>query len=295
MKEDCICNLQIVVMISKFWVRVQSDILMKSRLELYEEILKQAINNGYEIISMLDYYLRVSRNDIKSTDLITINRHDIDNHVGVAKKMYEIEKRLGVSGTYFFRLETLDRKFIKRLANDGFEVGYHFENIANYCKMNPFKNFNDLSSNEISHIQEEFKYELGRIREKFNLPINNVASHGDFVNRILKVPNQTILDSNLRNEMSIMSEAYDQVYFKNSSIYLSDCKFPEVFNYDGDILEDLKLRRYPNIYLLTHPNNWEVSLSETLKDLLFRLTEGILFRLRIASPLRALIRNKALK
>jgi len=268
---------------------------MKSRLYLYEEILKEAINNGYEIISMIDYLNRLSREVIKSSDLIIINRHDIDNHLEVAKKMYEIEKRLGVSGTYFFRLETLDKEFMQRLATDRFEVGYHFENIANYCKMNPVKNFSDLSLNELSYIEEEFKFELGKIREKFNLSIDNVASHGDFVNRFLKVPNQTILNSNLRNQMSIMSEAYDQVYFMNSSIYLSDCKFPEVFAYDGDILEDLKLRRFPIIYVLTHPNNWEVSLFETLKDVVFRFTEGILFQLRISSPLRAIIRNKALK
>jgi hypothetical protein len=30
---------------------------MKSRLYLYEEILKEAINNGYEIISMIDYLM----------------------------------------------------------------------------------------------------------------------------------------------------------------------------------------------------------------------------------------------
>lgn len=63
-------------------------------------------------------------------------RHDIDSDIKIARRMFEIEKKLNVKSTFNFRLCTMDKKLIYDILEYGSEVGYHYEEIAQYCKDN---------------------------------------------------------------------------------------------------------------------------------------------------------------
>ena len=105
-------------------------IFRNNRLDDYKEVIEFAQSKGYYCCSVYDYYdmLILHPRPMKK---VLILRHDIDYNGTGTRKMYEIEKAHGVKATYFFRDRTIDKVIIKELINDGFDVGYHYETIAN--------------------------------------------------------------------------------------------------------------------------------------------------------------------
>ena len=87
---------------------------------------------------------------------------------------------------------------MKIIADSGFEVGYHYEEIAEYAKKNKVKNQHDIRTN-LSIIRQQFLDNLIRFRKESGVQINTCASHGDFVNRYLNITNTEILDDEYIN------------------------------------------------------------------------------------------------
>ncbi len=75
-------------------------ILQKPRWKEYEAILKYALDKVYQVTSLIDWYTRFSE---KSNERFLILRHDVDTDLRGTRRMFEIEKRLGVKSTFYFR------------------------------------------------------------------------------------------------------------------------------------------------------------------------------------------------
>ena len=89
--------------------RIYEDYLKKSRLNEYAKLLTTAKNEGYKMLSIIDFY-RFIKGGTAIGEKILINRHDIDTSPNVAAKMFEIEKSIygqNGSSTYYFRDCTL--------------------------------------------------------------------------------------------------------------------------------------------------------------------------------------------
>jgi len=257
----------------KILSRIYSDYLMPARLEEYGELIEYALKNGYEIISVIDYFQRINSNAISKADKLLINRHDVDTDVRTARKIFGIEKELGVCASYYFRLKTLDTRLMKEINKYGSEASYHFEELATYAKRYHIKSATQILDN-IDAIRIEFKNNFLSIQTKLGFKLKSVASHGDFANRSLGMTNHPITDNKeLRKELGIQVEVYDKKVMSTFSVYLSDRAPPVKFVPISP--KEAISNGCVNICMLTHPRQWHASWADNSKENLTRVAEGI--------------------
>lgn len=240
--------------------RIKNDYFGKSRLNEYMALLEKAIKNGFSFVPLQEFSLG---------EKLVFLRHDIDTDVSIAKKMFSIEKKLGIRSTYYFRRSTMNKKLIESLKEFGCEVSYHFEEVSDYA----YK-YNLCDKKEIKaafgKISEIFKKNLEDTRKKIGAPCVTIASHGDFVNRKVGVINNEFLTTQLRNECGILYEAYDSTLM-DATKYCSDgnAKFMELSDFS-------EASRY---YLLVHPRSWDSGFLNRLCIDIKRAIKGLKFKL----------------
>ena len=252
--------------------RIYSDYFMPSRLDEYERIIKKTLELKYKILSVRDFYYLIKNNKLDKSKRYFINRHDVDTDVGTAKEKFNIEKKYNVKASYYFRLSTLDYNFMKEIDNCGSEASYHFEEVAQFCKDNHIKN-RQLALDKMNQIKDEFKENYLQIKKSTGLRMETVCSHGDFVNRSLKIVNNVITkDNKLRKELGILCEAYDDDILQNIDFYISDAFYPKYYKPKSvfDVLGKENI-----ICMLSHPRPWRTNWIVNTKDNIQRLYEGI--------------------
>ena len=248
--------------------RIYANYFMPSRLEEYKSILKNVIESGYTIITVRDYYKGLLNNTLNGKYFI--NRHDIDTIPTSAKEMFEIEKSLGVKGTYYFRLSTIDIELMKEIRTYGSEASYHFEELAQYAKDNHIKS-KDKVLEDIEKIREIFIKNFLELERKLGYKMETVCSHGDFVNRQLKCINYEITNSKeLRQKLGILCEAYDKD-LKDHTLYTTDAPYPKFWN-PIDVRE--LIGKGDVIYMLTHARHWKKNIIRNTMEDLKRFYEG---------------------
>ena len=240
--------------------RLKADYFGGNRYAVYRNILKKAIENGYNFVSVKDY--------CKQNTMQVILRHDIDSDISIAKRMFKIEKELNIKSTYYFRKSTAHKKFIQDLKIYGNEVSYHFEEIAEYAYKHRINHNSEILA-KMSEIQENFKKNIDDFRDKYDCECVTVASHGDFVNRKTGLINNILLTPSARKETGILKEAYDKDLIETSK-YCSDCKpdFSESCDFNGML----------NYYLLVHPRNWASNFFSRLFLDLQRIVKGVNYK-----------------
>jgi hypothetical protein len=103
-----------------------------------------------------------------------------------------------------------------------------------------------------------------------------VASHGDFVNRRLRLINHELLqDPNLRRRCGIECESYDRALLDHVEVYISDTKYP---TYYKPVSPFDALGRHARIMILTHPTQWETNWADTTRCNMRRLAEELAWR-----------------
>jgi hypothetical protein len=251
--------------------RIYNDFLMPSRLNEYEKIIQDALKCGYQHITIKDYYKKLINNQFDNKKYF-LHRHDIDTDIRTAKKFFEIEKKYNIKTTYYFRLSTIDIEFMKEINSYGSEVGYHFEEIAQYCKDNHIKSLNQVMK-DMPIIKNKFINNFLNLEKKLGFKIESVASHGDFVNRKLNITNNEITkDIEVRKKLGLLLESYDKNLQDTFNIYISDTQYP-IFYKPINIFA--AIGKYNTICMLTHPRQWETNILVNLFDNFKRVLEGI--------------------
>jgi hypothetical protein len=139
-------------------------------------------------------------------------RHDVDTDPGTAAAMWEIEGRLGIASSYFFRLSTLDPGLMQGIEAAGGEASYHFEELAAIAKRRRVRS-RAAALALIPEARVAFERNLRRLRATTGLPMRVVASHGDFANEVLDLPNRVILeDPDFRLAVEVELETYDAAF-----------------------------------------------------------------------------------
>lgn len=244
---------------------------MPSRLKWHEGLVRLALNSGYLQISVRSFFNSLHDNEYDDTKII-VHRHDIDTDIRTAKKIFEIEKKHKITSSYYFRISTLDFDFMREIEEYGSEASYHYEEIADFSKKNRIRDVSIIHQ-RLPDIRNEFLKNFCLIEERLGKKITTVASHGDFANRCLKLPNQEILnDQKLREKCGIECEAYDQALLSKFDIYISDRPYPQYYH---PISPLDTIGRYKKICLLTHPRQLETNWVENTKDNLIRFSEGL--------------------
>ena len=257
--------------------RIYADFLMPSRLESYRRLLDVAIQAGYAVISVEAYWQSVSRQTIDPEARYLILRHDVDTDPGTAAQMWQLERELGIEGSYFFRLSTLEIDLMNRIAESGSRVSYHYEELATVAKQRRPAGMS-AALRLVPEAQDLFARNIGNLRRRTGLPMDVVASHGDFVNRRIGINNTKILDDEtFRQEMRITLETYDAVFLDTVTSYHRDLPPPARWMHDDPFVS--VARRDPIMYVLIHPRPWQVNRRVNAIDDLNRLREGLAYRL----------------
>jgi len=257
-------------LLDKIKNRLYSDYSMPSRLDEYEKILQELISNGYEHITLRDYTYSLTNNSLIGKYFI--NRHDIDTDTKTARDFFEIEKKLGVKASYYFRLSTIDIELMREIEDYGSEASYHFEEIAQFAKDNHIKSRQEIL-NKLDDIKKIFKKNFLKLEKELDYKLKTVVAHGDFVNRKLKITsNELLKDQKLREELGIICEGYDKKITDSIDIYVADKAYP-IYYHPKPIFKYIGNKNI--IYMLTHTRQWQVNRVENTKDNIKRCIEGI--------------------
>ena len=131
---------------------------------------------------------------------------------------------------------------------------------------------------EMPTIRKLFHENLKILREKSGLPLNIVASHGDFVNRKLKMYNWEILkDGDFRKTVGVDLEVYDDVFVRNISRRHSDNLYPSFWKPENP-LQAVRAEA-PRVYVLVHPRHWRTNPKVNFVDNVHRVFEGVRYSL----------------
>ena len=260
----------------RLWSRVYAEFLMPSRLSIHRDLLHEVLARGYEICSVASFWDKIKSGQLQPDRKYFVLRHDVDTDVTAARSMWAIEQVLGVTSSYYFRLSTIDIPLMQEIERSGGEASYHFEELAAMAKEMRLKSRADVLP-KIPEMRERFKSNLNSLRDRSGLPMKTVASHGDFVNRKLRMPNWEILaDELFRQKVGVELEVYDEAFNRHISSRHADAGYhPNLWKPENP-LKALESGAAA-IHVLVHPGNWRANPKENLVNDINRALEGLRF------------------
>jgi hypothetical protein len=261
--------------------RVHRDYLQRERLRDLERLLRLSLQLGYSTMTLSAFAGAGTR----TPDRTLLLRHDIDSDLGRARRIWEIERELGVIGSYFFRRSTWDVAFIRELSAAGYEVGYHYEELATAIKERGAGSAGEARG-LIALARARMLASVAELRAESGLPLDVFAAHGDFANRAVGVSGAELLaDRTFRADIGARLEAYDVEAHVDARA--SDGARPQEHWWPLDPGEALR-RGERVVEVLLHPRAWGGAPVENARLDLRRLGEGCLYRLRCARHARTL-------
>ena len=233
-------------------------------LDKYEMFLKSAIKSGYQLVSYQDFL----KNDF---DKVLILRHDVDKKPQNSLRTAQLQNRLGVKGTYYFRAvpESFDIDVIQQIAALGHEIGYHYEDLT-ICKGDYEK--------AIIH----FEKWLNKLRAFY--PVKTVCMHGS---PLSKHDNRKLWDKYSYKDYDLIAEPYFDIDF-NKVFYITDTgrkwdgnkvsvrdkvesKFDLSFHTTDELIVAFENGKLPNkIMQNIHPQRWSNNGLEWWQELVMQ-------------------------
>jgi len=257
--------------------RVYGDFLMPSRLGIYRALLERALAAGYDVISVERMWALVGTDGLDPARHYLVLRNDIDTGPGTAREMWQIERALGIVGSYFFRLSSLDLPLMHEMGSAGNEPSYHYEELATIAKQHHLRTRADVLRH-LPEAQDLFARNVTWLRSVSDQRIRVVAAHGDFVNRKLGILSSAILsDPTFRTEVGIELEVYDQACMKRVTSRHADLTSPPYWT-PVDPLAAIEARE-PVVYVLVHPRSWRVERGLNARDDAVRIWQGLRYSL----------------
>jgi hypothetical protein len=250
---------------------------MPDRLESYRTLVEYARDHGYCFHSIFSFWQLLKYKTIDLGDKYIVLRHDVDDDPGAARRMWELEVRLGVcSSSYYFRLSTSDTTLMRDIAQSGHEVGYHYEELSYVARETGLTSKEEVDA-AMPQIRDSFRHNLAHLRESTGLPMHTAAAHGDFVNRRLGIPNQAILaDADLRQETDIQLEAYDRTFLCEMTAEHSDARYPQFWLYADPAASIRDGKRV--LHIIVHPQHWHSSIRVNAPADAERMWQGLAYR-----------------
>jgi len=258
--------------------RLYADFAMPSRLPAYRAMLRTMLDAGYRIWSIEGFWRAIRDDGATPEGRHVVVRHDVDTDPRTAAAMWAIDRSLGVVGSYYFRLSTIDAPLMRDIVAGGGEASYHYEELATLAKRHGIDRPED-ARRRIPEAQARFRANLTRLRASVGVPMSVVASHGDFVNRHLGIPNTAVLaDLDFRASVGVELEAYDEAFAGRATSRSSDTLHPRYWIPEDPL--DAVRRGEPVISLLVHPRHWYARRVANAVDDVGRVGEDVAYRAR---------------
>ncbi len=132
-------------------------------------------------------------------------RHDVDRPPENALGMAQLENRLGISASYYFRMvpASFSEAIIRQIGELGHEIGYHYENM-------------DVCNWNADAVIKNFEENLDSIRKLY--PVKTICMHGS---PLSKWDNRKLWEKYDYREMGIVAEPYFDIDY-NHVFYITD-------------------------------------------------------------------------
>lgn len=246
----------------------------------YKLLIEALLRNNYEFITMENFFSE----NIDNSKRYILMRHDVDRRPKGSLEMSEIEESYAVKTTYYFRtiLQTLKPNIIKKIANLGHEIGYHYESLAE-------------TNGDYKKAIKDFEKNLAILNTLY--PIKSIAMHGRPTS---KWDSRHLWEQYDYKQYGILSEPYFDIDFKkifyitdagrawdNASINLRDkvdtpFKFP--VSTTNDLIARLDNNELPNTIMMNiHPEHWAKTTIQWYKILILRTIKNNIKKILIHS------------
>lgn len=168
-------------------------------LKTYRSLLEAFLQAGYQFQTFEAFLERPAEGKV------IVMRHDVDELAWNALKMAEVERRLGIHATYFFRVVKQSNvpEVIKGIVAMGHEVGYHYEDLSS-------------AQGSMDKAMESFAANLEYFRGYY--PVRSVCMHGSSTS---KFDNRQLWEDHSLADFGLIGEPYLSVDF-NKVFYLTD-------------------------------------------------------------------------
>ncbi len=252
-------------------------------LHQYSALLETLLRSGYAFLTFEDYCTAAAL-----PDRFVILRHDVDKRPMNSVATAEIEHRLGIRASYYFRAvpESDSPEAIRRIVALGHEIGYHYEDMA-------------LANGNTEKAYTHFADRLAYFRTYY--PVRTICMHGAPMSRW---DGRELWRKYNYKDLGIVGEPYFDVDFSHV-FYLTDTgrcwdgyrvsvrdKIPVyqdqwiaqglVYHHTTDILRALSANALPaRLMMTTHPQRWTNSRLAWAKELLIQNTKNIVKRVLV--------------
>jgi hypothetical protein len=239
-------------------------------LTALERLYNAYLRAGFKSVTFEDYLIHHPQSNT------VILRHDVDLKPGNSLRVAQLQHRLGMLGTFYFRIvpESFDVDVLKEIASLGHEIGYHYEDMT-ICKGDTDKAF------------EHFKKTLELLRRYY--PVKTICMHGSPLSRwdardlwkkydykSLGITGEPYFDLDLSNGIYITDTGRtwdgDAYSIRDRVTSGHALRFKTTF----DIINALDAGKMPSIIMQTfHPQRWTDNNGEWLKELVVQRIKNI--------------------
>lgn len=229
---------------------------MKFTFDFINEEYKKLLNAGYQFIRCDEYVSQ--KKEALLTNKIVVNRVDIDLSLKKAEVLVDIFNLLKIKASFFLRLHANEYnpfsfesyRIIKKIINNGHELGYHSEVI-------------DQSKIWNEDPEKCLIRDIKTIENVFEVKVLGVASHGGLTG----LNNLDFWKNRKASDYGLLYEAYDNeptFNLFNESFYISDSEWTRWKCYDKGVLVKGDYRtpsehisgNHNLIHLLIHPDTY---------------------------------------
>lgn len=238
---------------------------MDFTLKKYKALLMALQQAHYKFITFEEFC------EGRTGEKFVVIRHDVDLKAEKSLETANIEYKLGIKASYYFRIVSQSNKphIIKQIAKLGHEIGYHYEDLSLF------------KGNEQKAI-EHFEKQLAYFRQFY--PVKTICMHGSPTS---KIDNKDIWKIQNYKDFGIIGEPYFDVDF-NKIFYLTDTgrcwdgdkysvrdkvnsTFTQKFHTTEQIIKAVKTGNLPDkIMITTHPQRWTDNFAEWLVEYIWQ-------------------------
>jgi hypothetical protein len=215
----------------------------RSRWREYEALLKRALAAGYLVVPVEEWVLAPSE-----AEPVLLLRHDVDQAPRSALRMSDVEQRLGVRSSWYFRWRTADPGLIEELRLRGGTIGFHYETLTRAAIERPAE-----GSPAITSCREQLRAEIAEFAARFG-PVRSVCAHGD--TRAPDVRNLELLEGQDPRAFGAELDLDNALRTRPIGAWLTDRSRAEGGWKPGMNPDTLLQDLVTPLLCLTHPNNW---------------------------------------
>jgi hypothetical protein len=235
---------------------------MDFTIKTYKKFLEAVSSQGYTFQTFSDFLKSPANKAI-------ILRHDVDAKKENSLEFAELEHKLGIKGSYYFRFvpESFNEGVIRKIAGMGHEIGYHYETMET-----------NRGNVALAHI--EFCNNLEKLRGI--VQIETICMHGSPRS---KFDNRDIWKNYDYRKLGIIGEPYYDIDF-NKVAYLTDTgrrwngekvsirdKVNSSFHFDFRSTKDIirSMDQLPDKIMFTiHPQRWSDRPGPWMRELIWQ-------------------------